>query len=144
MLLRAALVTALVTLAPAAGLAADGHRLAIQITENNADKFNLVLNNASNVSQEYNSRGEEVEIEIIAYGPGLTMLRADTSPVKERMQSFREGMPNVTFTACGNTMKVLEQKEGKPVPLLENVGVVPAGVVRLMELQEKGWSYVRP
>lgn len=143
MLLRAALVATVLAFAPVAE-AAEAHRLAVHVSENDAEKFNLVLNNATNVSQEYNSRGEEVEIEIVAYGPGLTMMRADTSPVKERMKSFREGMPNVVFTACGNTMKVVEKKEGKPVSLLDGVGVVSAGVVRLMELQEQGWSYVRP
>lgn len=146
MQLRTVVVASLLALS-LAGPARAGevtHRLAIQVTENDAEKFNLVLNNAANVSQEYNRRGEEVSIEVVAYGPGLHMLRTDTSPVKERLQSFRDGMPNVVFTACGNTVKAMEKKEGKPVTLVDGVDVVTAGVVRLMELQEQGWSYVRP
>lgn len=150
MSIRSAAAAALLGLALAAPAAAasppqDGvHRLVIQVTENDPAKLNLVLTNAANVSQEYSGRGKEVEIEIVAYGPGLHMLRPDTSPVKERMQSFRDGMPNVTFIACGNTMATMQEREGKPVKLFDGIQVVKTGVARLMERQEQGWSYVRP
>lgn len=144
--LRSAALAALLCLALAtpAEAADKMHRLVIQVSDSDQAKFNLVLNNAANVSQDYSSRGEDVEIEIVAYGPGLHMLRADTSPVKERMKSFKDGMPNVSFTACGNTMKTMAQHERKTIPLLDGVQVVTAGVVRLIERQEEGWSYVRP
>ena len=53
-------------------------------------------------------------------------------------------MPNVAFTACGNTQTAMQKAEGKEIPLVSLAKVMPAGVVRLMELQERGWSYVRP
>jgi intracellular sulfur oxidation DsrE/DsrF family protein len=53
-------------------------------------------------------------------------------------------MPNVAFTACGNTMDTMKRAEGKDVPLLPKVKIVTAGVTRIMELQEEGWSYIRP
>jgi intracellular sulfur oxidation DsrE/DsrF family protein len=53
-------------------------------------------------------------------------------------------MQNITFSACGNTMHSIEEKTGKPVILVEGVQIVKAGVVRIMELQEQGYSYVRP
>ena len=145
-MLRPATLAALLcaALAVPAAAADKTHHLVIQVSDSDLAKFNLVLSNAANVSQDYSSRGEEVEIEVVAYGPGLHMLRADTSPVKDRMKSFKDGMPNVTFTACGNTMTTMAQHERKPIPLLEGVEVVTAGVVRLMERQEQGWSYVRP
>ena len=120
------------------------HRLAIQVSVNDPAVMNLALNNAANVAQDYNAKGEEVEIEIVAYGPGLHMLRDDTSPVKARVKSFGESMPNVAFTACGNTQTAMQKAEGKEIPLVSLAKVMPAGVVRLMELQERGWSYVRP
>ncbi|MBI2715767.1 MAG: DsrE family protein [Rhizobiales bacterium] len=106
--------------------------------------MNLALNNAVNVAQDYSAKGEEVEIEIVAYGPGLHMLRDDTSPVKARVKSIGESMPNVAFAACGNTRTAMEKAEGKEVLLVSRANVVKAGVVRLMELQEQGWSYARP
>ena len=120
------------------------HRLAIHVDQNDPAVMNLALNNAVNVVQHYSATGEEVEIEIVTYGPGLHMLREDTSPVKARVKSIGDSMPNVAFTACGNTSDTMKKAEGKEIPLVTRAKVVPAGVVRLMELQEKGWSYVRP
>lgn len=120
------------------------HRVAIQVDDNDAQKMNLALNNATNIAQYYSQKGEEVDIEIVTYGPGLHMLRADTSPVKDRIKSFGQSMPNVAFAACENTMAGMKKTEGHDIPLLPEARTVPAGVVRLMELQEQGWSYIRP
>lgn len=120
------------------------HRIAIQVSDNDPAKMNLALNNAANVAKDFSARGEDVEVEIVVYGPGLHMLRDDTSPVKARVKSIGESMPNVAFTACGNTREAMQKAEGKEIPLVSRAKVVPAGVVRLMELQGRGWSYVRP
>jgi len=120
------------------------HRLAIHVDQNDPAVMNLALNNAANVVQHYSAAGEGVEIEIVAYGPGLHMLREDASPVKARVKSIGESMPNVAFSACGNTSDAMKKAEGKEIPLVTQARIVLAGVVRLMELQEKGWSYVRP
>ena len=103
-----------------------------------------VLNVAANVSRYYSERGEEVLIEIVAFNAGLHMLRDDTSPVKERINGFSQSMPNVTFQACGNTIDAMGRKEGAMPPLVGSAKVVQAGVVRLIELSEKGWTVVRP
>jgi intracellular sulfur oxidation DsrE/DsrF family protein len=120
------------------------HRLAVQVNVNDPAAMNLALNNVNNVEEYYRSRLEDVEIEIVAYGPGLHMLREDTSPVKERIKSISQTSRNVTFIACGNTRQNMQKAEGKEVPLVSYAHVVDSGVVRLMELQEKGWSYIRP
>ena len=128
-----------------AAMAADKpHKLALQVSDNDADKMNAVLNVAANVSRHYADRGEEVEIEIVVFNAGLHMLRQDTSPVKERLQSFKDGMPNVVFDACDNTIQAMKKREGKDIPIVANARVVPAGVVTLIELGEKGWIIVRP
>ena len=89
------------------------------------------------------SRGEKVAIEFVVYAQGLHMLREDTSPVKDKIKSLRERLAGATFSACRNTMTNVEKKEGKPVKLSPRRRWCPR-VVRLMELQEQGWSYVRP
>jgi intracellular sulfur oxidation DsrE/DsrF family protein len=124
--------------------AAEKHRLALQISDNDAAKMNAVLNVAANVSKYYSDKGEEVEIEIIAFNAGLNMLRQDKSPVLTRLKSFKQGMPNVAFKACENTLDAMTRNEGKEPPLVENADRVPAGVVTLIELAEKGWTIVRP
>ncbi len=120
------------------------HRLALQISDSDKQKMNTVLNVAANVSRHYSARGEKVEIQVVAFNRGLHMLRDDTSPVKTRLQSFTESMPNVSFKACGNTHAAMTRKEGAPPKLFEFAEMVPAGVVRLMELDEQGWTIVRP
>ena len=129
-------------------LAADAksHRVSIQVDQNDPQVMNLALNNANNVLEYYRSKNEEVEIDIVTYGPGLHMLRADTSPVQDRLKRLKEvAFPSkVQFSACNNTKQNMEKAEGKAVPILSDAMLVPSGVVRLMELQEQGWSYVRP
>jgi intracellular sulfur oxidation DsrE/DsrF family protein len=98
----------------------------------------------SNVAQHYGDLGQKVEIEVVAFGPGLHMLRDDTSPVKARIKSMSETMPQLAFSACGNTRENMTRAEAKDIPLISQAKVVKAGAVRLMELQEQGWSYLRP
>jgi intracellular sulfur oxidation DsrE/DsrF family protein len=122
------------------------HRLAIQVDQNDPALMNLALNNATNAIQYYRDKGEDVEIDLVAYGPGLNMLRDDTSPVKDRIKHLKDlAFPGkIQFSACGNTKHGMEKKEGHAISILPEATVVPSGVVRLMELQEQGWSYVRP
>lgn len=140
------IVTALgLSMASSAGIAAGKvHKLALQISDNDKQKMTAVLNVAANVSTHYSAKGEEVEIRIVAFNAGLHMLRDDTSPVKERVANFAKGMPNVTFNACGNTLAAMTKMEGKKPPIVANAAIVPAGVVTLMELNETGWTVLRP
>jgi intracellular sulfur oxidation DsrE/DsrF family protein len=125
-------------------LAEGPHRLALQISDNDPDKMNAVLNVAANVSKYYSDKGEEVEIQIVAFNQGLHMLREDTSPVKPRLSGFTKSMPNVSFKACQNTIDGMSKRENKDIPIVANAEHVPAGVVTLIELGEKGWTIVRP
>src|SRR5215212_6746048 len=109
-----------VTLAVAPGHAREPHKLAPQISDNDPDKMNAVLNVAANVSKYYSDKGEEVEIQIVAFNAGLHMLREDTSPVKPRLASFAKSMPNVAFKACQNTIDSMAKREGKAIPIVEN------------------------
>jgi intracellular sulfur oxidation DsrE/DsrF family protein len=122
------------------------HRLVIQVDQNDPAVMNLALNNATNVIDYYRAKGEDVNVDVVTYGPGLHMLRADTSPVQDRIKNLKDyAFPSkIQFSACGNTKEGMEKKEGHPINVLSEAVIVPSGVVRLMELQEKGWSYVRP
>ncbi len=114
------------------------HRLVIQVSTDDARTQTIALNNAENVVR---ALGNEVQIEVIAYGPGLTML-TNKSPAAERVSGLAG--KDIVFSACGNTKRKMEKKSGKPLELVDGARVVPGGVLRIMELQEAGWSYVRP
>jgi uncharacterized protein len=146
MMLRTSLIAlvSLLSLALTPASALEKHRLALQISDDDAAKMNAVLNVAANVSKYYSDKGEEIEIQVVAFNAGLNMLRADKSPVLDRLKSFKQGMPNVSFMACENTLAAMTRHEGKEPPLVDNATRVPAGVVTLIELGEKGWTIVRP
>ncbi len=122
------------------------HRLAIHVDQNDPQVMNLALNNATNVIEYYRGKKEDVDVDIVTYGPGLHMLRADTSPVQDRIKRLKElAFPGkIDFSACDNTKRGMEKAEGKAIPIVSDATLVPSGVVRLIELQEQGWSYIRP
>ncbi|MDA9467003.1 hypothetical protein XH87_20855 [Bradyrhizobium sp. CCBAU 53415] len=139
------MAAAFIVTSPAASLrAAEPHRLALQISDDDPLKMRAVLDVAANVSRHYSGLGEEVEIVVVAFDGGLDMLLEDRSPVRERLVNFLKSMPNVSFTACGNTLETLAVKEGRRPPLIGGVSVTQVGVAELMELAEKNWTIVRP
>jgi intracellular sulfur oxidation DsrE/DsrF family protein len=113
------------------------------VNTNDPAMMNLALNNATNVDQYYKNLGEKVEIEVVTFDPGLNMLRDDTSPVKDRIKAIADKTPSISFKACGNTQDNMHKAENKEIPLSQAT-LVKSGVVRVMELQEQGWSFVRP
>lgn len=122
------------------------HRVVFQVDQNDPQVMNLTLNNVTNTLDYYREKGEEVAVEVVAYGPGLNMLREDKSPVKDRLKRLKEASfpATVQFSACHNTMMGMERKEGHAIVVVPQATIVPSGVVRLNQLQEDGWSYIRP
>jgi intracellular sulfur oxidation DsrE/DsrF family protein len=130
------------------GAAADTkiHRVSIQVDQNDPAIMNLALNNATNIMETYKEKGEEVEIELVTYGPGLNMFRDDSSPVKDRLKQIAQlSFPSkIKFSACNITKQGMEKREGHAITIVPEASLVPSGAVRLMELQESGWSYLKP
>jgi uncharacterized protein len=137
-------VTEVAAMPPTQGVDKKTHHLILQVNTNEPAMMNLALNNATNVEQYYKNLGEKVEIEVVTFGPGLHMLRDDTSPVKDRIKAISEKVPSISFKACGNTQENMHKAENKDIPLISQATLVKSGVVRVMELQEQGWAYVRP
>jgi len=143
----AALVVALVGFNTYAASDTDGkkvHYVAFHVSQNDPKVMNMTLNNVQNVRRYYDSIGEKVVIEVVAYGPGLNMLREDKSPVKERIAAMSLEISDLKFAACGNTRNKMAKKEGMEIPLVSEAVQVTSGVVQLISLQEQGYSYVRP
>jgi len=120
------------------------HRIVFQVNSDDPTTMKHAITNSLNAFKNYTDKNEPVAIEIVAYGPGVHMFRADTSPVKDLLQYLRANHPAVVFSMCGNTKAIMEKNEGRPLPLVDGTQVVPFGVARLVELQEAGWTYLRP
>ena len=140
----AALVALMMAAPMSQAVAQKVHRVAIHVDSGDPKVQNMALNNMINVEKYYRAKGEKVIIEMVTYGPGLHMLRADTSKVKARIEKISLELDNVSFAACGNTKRKMTKKAGKEITLIPEAKNVPSGVVRLVELQENGWSYIRP
>jgi intracellular sulfur oxidation DsrE/DsrF family protein len=142
--LFAAFALCLLAITAANAQGGKSHRIAIQVDQNDPAVMNLALGNARNVIKYYREKGEDVQVEFVVYGPGLNMLRADTSPVKDRIAELVVADPKVVFSACNNTKEGMEKREGHPITIIPQARIVPSGVVRIVQLEQEGWSYVRP
>jgi intracellular sulfur oxidation DsrE/DsrF family protein len=111
-------------------------QVVIQVSDADPAKWNLALNNAENIQQALGK--DKVDVEIVAYGPGLGMLLAE-SKVAPRLNAAMDG--NVALLACATTMSKSKVTEAD---LAGGVKVVPGGVIHIMNRQREGWSYVRP
>jgi len=124
---------------PAATPEKKPYNMVIQLTEDNEKVANMALNNAVNVQRELGI--DNINIEVVAYGPGLKMMLKG-SPVAGRIKDL--ALQNVSFAACGNTIKRWEKDNNAKAEITEGAHVVPAGLVRILNLQQQGWSYIRP
>jgi intracellular sulfur oxidation DsrE/DsrF family protein len=118
------------------------HRIAIQVSENDPERMNLALANSENAIKYHTGKGESIEVEVVAYGPGLNMLRDDTSPVKDRIKALKASHVgrDIRFSACHNTQMAKEKREGHPIKIIPDATVVPADIVRLTQLEQQGWA----
>ena len=122
----------------------EARKIAMHVNFGGPVELNFVLNNVENIDEFYKSRGTPVEIRVVTHGPGLLMLRDDTSPVKERLIGLAASLDSVTFYACSNTKARMENAEGKSLAIMDVATMVPSGLVELIELERAGWTYVKP
>lgn len=125
--------------APSLALAADASgkaRVIFQVSDADPAKWNLALNNAKNVQSDLGAAN--TEIEIVAYGPGIAMLKADSLAANRIVDAMAQG---VKVVACENTMT---NQKIKRDDMIDKIGYVKAGVVELMQKQREGWAYIRP
>lgn len=120
------------------------HRLVLHVDRDDTLAMNMALGNAMNAKKYFDTKGENLTVEIVAYGPGIKMLRDDTSPVKDAIARTKKNFPGLALSMCGNAKAHFEEIEGHEITPLPGVTVVPAGIARIMELEEQGYSYVRP
>jgi intracellular sulfur oxidation DsrE/DsrF family protein len=130
-----ALAAALPAMSWAQATAPVRNRAIFQVTDNDPARWNMILNNMANLREGLGSEG--VEIELVAFGPGLSMLKADSSSRQRIAEALKNG---VQVNACQHTMTGMKLT---PADMLPDIGYVPAGVVEVMRKQQQGWAYIR-
>ncbi|WP_108061298.1 DsrE family protein [Poseidonibacter lekithochrous] len=115
------------------------HKIVIQVSSSDIITQKMALNNAVNLQEHYGV--DNIKIEIVAYGPGLSLLTSESlQSTKVEKLVFND----IKFSACSNTIEIMEKRFNKEIKLLDDVAIVPAGAARIMELQEQGYAYLRP
>lgn len=133
-------VAALAMLAPAVTSAQSApakDKAVFQVSDADPQKWNLTLNNARNVQDDLGGE-DAVDLEIVVYGPGIGMLKADSAVGKRVADSLKNG---VKVVACETTMKAQKLVYADMLP---GIGYVSAGVVELIKKQREGYAYIRP
>jgi intracellular sulfur oxidation DsrE/DsrF family protein len=136
--MRRTFLAALVVL-PLLGVAQEAHRrmrVVVQVSEADPARWNLALNNVMNLQDELGA--DKVTVEIVAYGPGIGMLKFDAATNSRVSEAVKRG---IAVQACENTMRnqTLARADMHP-----GIGYVPAGVVQIVRRQQEGWAYLRP
>lgn len=111
-------------------------KVILQVSDADPKKWNLALNNAKNVQKDLGK--DKVDIEIVAYGPGIAMLKLESKVGNRVSAAVADG---VKVVACQNTMRKMKLSEGD---MLGGIGYVKAGVIELMQKQQQGYAYIRP
>jgi intracellular sulfur oxidation DsrE/DsrF family protein len=111
-------------------------KVVIQVSDADNSKWNLALNNARNIQADLGAAN--VDVEVVAYGPGIGMLKMDSVVGTRIDEAVSSG---VKVVACENTMKGQKLTQAD---MLKGIGYVPAGVVEIMQKQQQGWAYIRP
>ena len=126
----------LLSLFLAAGFAQEKQKVVFQVSDNDPAKWNLALNNAGNVQADLGK--DKVEIEIVAYGPGLNMLKSESKVAARLAQALDN---DVALLACENTMTNTKVTKAD---MYGGIGYVHAGVTHIMKREREGWAYIRP
>jgi uncharacterized protein len=117
-------------------LIVEHEKVVFQVSDSVPGKWNLTLNNARNVQDAIGK--DKVDVEIVAYGPGIDMLKFESEVGNRIDDALANG---IKIVACENTMKNMKLTKAD---MLRSVGYVPSGVVELMRKQKEGWAYIRP
>jgi hypothetical protein len=115
------------------------HKIVLQLSDNDARKQNLVISVANNLLKFYDP--DKVAIEVVAFGPGIDVLRAE-SPARKQVESLIS--QGVRFDVCLNTVDTIERETGRRPEIIPAATPVQVGVAQILFLTENGYTLVRP
>lgn len=122
--------------------AGDHWRLVLHLSTNDKYRMNVALNEIDNLLAESKRTQQKVNVEILANGKGMNLLRADTSVYAGRIKSLQEKYDNLLFQACGKTIARMKKEHGLDIQLLPNTQIVPSALGQRIRRQKEGWTYI--
>jgi uncharacterized protein len=115
------------------------HRIVLQLSDNDLQKQGLVISVANNLLKFYDP--DKVAIEVVAFGPGIDLLRPENANRKKVESLIAQG---ARFDVCLNTVDTIERETGKRPEFIAAATPVQVGVAQILLLTENGYTLVRP
>lgn len=111
------------------------HRIVFAVSSPDENDWKMAAHNIPHLISGF--QPDPVEVEVVAFGPGIAMLKKDSAVREEIEQMQKQG---VHFEACENSMRASHLQIADLAP---GVGTVPSGIVEIVRKQEQGWSYIK-
>jgi hypothetical protein len=118
-------------------------RVLVHLTSSNSEAGLSTLTNLEQMLQNYRASGEQVQVEVIANGHGINLLRQGTTPFGELIARLSDEYDNLSFAACKSTIDQIQITEGSEIELIPEARLIDSGVVEVIERQKQGWTYIR-
>jgi hypothetical protein len=120
------------------------HHMVIHVDSPDADVMTEALHNATNTIDTARQQGATVAIEIVANGRGTTMFVEGLSPVRDEVQRIHAAYPAIVMSVCGISLAHTATAMKQELTVLPEARVVPSGALRIVQLQEQHWAYLKP
>ncbi len=120
------------------------HHMVIHIDSPDQQMMVEALHNATNLIDTIRRQGGRVAVEIVANGLGTAMFVDALSPVKDEVRRIHIAYPDVVMSACAISLAHTEAAMNRKLTVMQEARVVPSGAVRIMELEEQHWTYLKP
>ncbi|MDA8328292.1 MAG: hypothetical protein M0Z83_04890 [Betaproteobacteria bacterium] len=135
-------VTHLINTIQSNNIAEEPDKIIVQVSNSNSVRLKAALDESENLLETYRTSKRPLQLEVIANGGGLDLLRAGVSPYENRLATMRAKYQNLHFYACNLTINALQNK-GIKVRLLPDTGIATSAFDEINNRVRQGWDYVR-
>lgn len=120
----------------------DARRLVLHVGDPDRARFENTLDEVHGMLKAAQGRGQRMELEILANGTGLNLLRVKTSPVADKLAQLQAEFPELSLVACGQGLNRL-QGQGDDIRLVPGVVTADSALDEIVRRMDQGWAYLR-
>lgn len=114
----------------------------LHVSHNQERRFNVLLDEAEDLLATYKKNKQPLQLEILANGKGLDLVKNDKSPYVLRLKQLQKDYDNLIVSVCGQTLQRIQKETGKPVDLIPDAHVVRSAIYQVGKRQKQGWTYI--
>lgn len=114
----------------------------LHVSHNQERRFNILLEEAENLLATYKSNQQPLQLEILANGKGLDLVKNENAPHVLKLKRLQKEYDNLIVSVCGQTLQRLQKETGKPVSLVPDANIVRSAIHQVGKRQKQGWTYI--